>query len=940
MFIFSWKDCFKTLNELIRLERRRKPRRTRTARIEVLEDRALLTANLPIAVDDIYSVAQSSSLNGTSVLLNDTDADGDTVNQAILQNNVTHGTLTLLSDGSFTYVPDTGYAGSDSFTYFAFDSAHGESSASPGLVTFHVGTMNGAPIANATTISTAVNTVITGTLTGTDPNGDPLTFAAGATSATNGSVTISPNGTFTFTPAPDFTGVGTFSFKVNDGTVDSSDATVTVQIGSAGNSAPVTSAVTIATATNTMYSGVLTAFDANGDVLSFAAGSVQPAHGSVSINPNGSFTYTPATGYTGTDAFSFKASDGSLTSPDTTVTVNVGTEINVAPVGTPGTVSVQLDTAFSGTLAATDANGDSLTYAAGTTTAGHGTVTISPNGNFTYTPSAGFTGIDSFSFTASDGVLISANTLETVHVGIANSLPVATPVTLSTPTNTALSGTLSASDANGDPLTFSAGSTVATHGSVVINPNGTFTFTPTSGFTGSATFSFKANDGIGSSGDATVTINVGTGTNTAPVGISATVSTATGVAFNGTLSATDADGDPLTFSAGPTGASHGSVTINPNGTFTYTPNTGFTGTDTFSFVASDGTLTSAIATETVQVGIANSLPTVGAVAFSTPISTALTGTLTGTDANGDPLTFSIGSTAATHGTVVINPNGTFIFIPISGYSGVATFSYKANDGTGDSADATATVNVGGTTNTAPVVINGSGTMAFGANLEGSVSPLATDGQGNPLTFAAVTTPAHGTLLLSPDGTFTYTPDSGFTGTDSFTFKANDGLLDSNVGTFNITVSAASNSITLNLRDTGTIATKRKEVVPLDSNANLTTTGSGISFANASITASIANGGDSQRDQLLVTKVRNSNVQVRAKKVLIDGRQVATLAGGKHGQQLEVTFNSNATQADVLSVVRRIGAKTTASSTSTARSIQLTVNAGSTSSTDTITATKV
>ncbi|MDB5386724.1 MAG: outer rane adhesin like protein, partial [Planctomycetaceae bacterium] len=870
MLDFSWNQWLNAVAEFTGMNKARKPRRARTARIEVLEDRALLTANLPVAVNDVYSVNENTTLTGISVLSNDTDLDGDTIDQAALQSTTAHGTLTLASNGTFTYVPNAGFTGTDSFTYLAVDSLHAEASLLPGIVTIHVGTINDAPVALPETVSATTNAAFHGMLSGTDLNGDPLTFSTGASAATNGSVTINPDGAFVFTPTAGFTGVASFSFKVNDGTTSSADAIVTLNVGAAGsNVAPVTTPVILQTATNTAAHGTLTATDANGNPLTFAAGTTAATNGTVVINPDGSFTFTPTAGFTGVGTFSFQASDGTLTSANTTatvhvgvadalpvvtpvtvstntnvafhgkltatdangdpltfsagttaatngtvvinpdgsfvftptagftgvgtfsyeasdgitnslsapVTVNIGAGLNVAPIGTPATLSTAASTALTGNLTATDANGNALTFSPGATAAAHGTVVINPDGSFTYTPTAGFTGTDKFSFIANDGSLNSADTLVTLHVGIANSLPVATPVTFSTTSGTALDGTLTATDANGDPLTFSAGSTAATNGTVVINPDGSFVFTPTAGFTGTGTFSFKASDSIGNSADAIATVNIAPTINVTPVGIATTISTAVDTPFSGTLQATGASGDTLTFSAGAIAAAHGTVVINSDGSFTYTPAAGFTGTDKFTFKASDGSLTSADATVAVHVGVTNALPVVAPITLTTNTNTAVHGTLTATDANGDPLTFSVGTTAATHGTVSVNPDGTFTFTPTAGFTGVATFSYRASDALGSSANATATINVGAGTNVAPIATAATISTAVGTAFNGTLA--ATDANGDTLTFAAGTTAAaHGTVTINPNGSFTYTPNAGFTGTDSFSFTASDASLTS------------------------------------------------------------------------------------------------------------------------------------------------------------------
>ncbi|MDB5384678.1 MAG: repeat-containing protein [Planctomycetaceae bacterium] len=845
MLNFTWNNW---VLGLIKSGVARKARRVRIAQIEGLEERVVLTANLPVAVNDSYFVTANTTLNeNTSVLANDTDADGDTISQAILQNNVTHGTLNLNSNGTFRYTPTAGFTGTDSFTYFAKDAANNETSSAAATVTLNVAG-NSAPVVNPVTLSTSLNTAISGTLTGTDANGDTLIFAAGSTAATHGTVTINPNGSFTFTPTSGFTGAATFSYKANDGNLDSNDATVTINVGSA-NVAPVVNAVTLSTNLNTAVSGTLTGTDSNGDTLTFSAGSTAATHGTVTINSNGSFTFTPTTGFTGAATFSYKANDGSLNSNNATVTINVGSA-NVAPVVNSVTLSTNLNTAVSGTLTGTDANSDALTFSAGSIAATHGTVTINPNGSFTFTPTTGFTGAATFSYKANDGSLNSNDATVTINVGSANVAPVVNAVTLSTNSNTAVSGTLTGTDANGDALTFSAGSTAATHGTVTINPNGSFTFTPTTGFTGAATFSYKANDGSLNSNDATVTINVGS-VNVAPAATPQTVTTTVG--------------------------------------------------------------------------------------------TAVSGTLTGTDANGDTLTFSAGSSAATHGTVVINPDGSFTFTPTAGFTGVGTFSFKASDGILSSPDALVSVNINASGNTAPTVSNGTATTSVNTALNGSLASLATDAQGDTLTFAAVTQPANGTVTVNPNGTFVFTPNAGFVGTTSFTFTASDGSLTSTAAMYTVTVTNSNQGqFGLDLAATVTVNSNPSSPTPLDPNATLTGVGAGTSFANAQITASFVSGVDSKSDRLVVVKNGSSNhgsVQVHGKKILVDGTQVATVtSGNKKGASLQINFTSNATEANVDAVLQRIAIQTRPSATSGVRKVQIQVSAAGTTASDTIDAT--
>jgi VCBS repeat-containing protein len=939
MLDFSWNQWLSAVQQFVGVKQARKARRARTARIEVLEDRALLTANLPVAVSDVYSVNQDTAFNGTSVLANDTDLDNNVINGATLQSAPSHGTLTLAPDGTFNYIPNAGYVGSDSFTYFANDLANAEGSLTSGRVNLHVGTVNQLPVASPATINATTNTGFNGSLAGTDANGDSLTFAAGATAPTHGTVTINPNGTYLYTPANNFTGIDSFSFRTNDGTGNSVDSTVNVNVGAAGaNVAPVLSKSTSVTAMNTAVHGSLSATDVNGNPVTFSAGSTAATGGTATINPDGTFTFTPNAGFTGIGTFSYRANDGIVNSTESIGRVHVGVQ-NAVPTVSSTAVSTNTNTAFHGTLTSNDANGDPLTFAAGTTAATHGSATINPDGTFVFTPTAGFTGPATFSYIASDSIGNSVSATQTVNVGAGlGQAPVGTATSISTNSNTSFSGTLAGTTSTGNPLTFAAGTTQASHGTVVINPNGTYTYTPANNFTGVDKFSFTANDGTLTSKDSNVTVHVG-GTNTLPTVSNATFSTNTNTAFNGALTGLDADGDPLTFSAGTVAATNGTVQINPNGTFVFTPTNNFTGAGTFTFKANDsiGNSTDAVATVNVGAGL-NQAPIGTAASITTSSGTAFSGNLHATDANGNNLTYAAGTTAASHGTVVVNSDGSYVYTPTNGYVGPDSFSFTANDGTVSSTNTLVNVTVTAA-NIAPTVTTGTGTTTVGTNFDGSLSPLGTDPENNALTYSAVTQPAHGTLALNPDGTFTYTPAAGFNGTDSFTFKANDGTSDSNIGTFNLTVNANTDLLTLNLAPNGTFGTSIRSTHPLDTGANLTNVDPSVNFANASITASFGQTGDSRHDKLLVTKDRNSNLQVRGKKILIDGNQVGTISGGKRGADLNINFNSSATQATVTSVLQRIGARTTKNSNSEARTVTVTLSAGNADASDTISVSK-
>jgi VCBS repeat-containing protein len=143
------------------------------------------------------------------------------------------------------------------------------------------------------------------------------------------------------------------------------------------------------------------------------------AHGTLSLNANGAFSYTPAPGYSGPDSFTYRAYDGTAYSNTVTVSITVAavnsvpvTVDDVATVGEGGVLSVSVP----GVLANdSDADGDTLAASLVTNVA-HGTLTLHPDGSFTYAPTPGLSGTDAFTYRAHDGVAYSAPARVTITV--------------------------------------------------------------------------------------------------------------------------------------------------------------------------------------------------------------------------------------------------------------------------------------------------------------------------------------------------------------------------------------------------------------------------------------------------------------------------------------------------------------------------------------------
>ena len=356
--------------------------------------------------------------------------------------------------------------------------------------------------------------------------------------------------------------------------------------------------------------------------------------------------------------------------------------------------------------------------------------------------------------------------------------PVAAPQSVSTAEDTALGVTLGASDGDGDALSYSI-VTAPAHG-VLTGTGANRTYTPAANYNGPDSFTFKANDGVNDSNIATVSVTV-TSVNDAPVAVGASRTLAEDAFEAVTLAATDVEGDTLTYSI--VGAPTHGVLSGSGAERTYTPFANYYGPDSFTFKANDGALDSNVATVSLTVTPVNDAP--NAVNDSATVaedgSQSVDVRANDSDLDGNPLTITFVGPPI-HGTAVLQA-GNVLYTPNPNYNGSDSFAYTISDGAGGTASAVVTMTVTGV-NDAPVAQNSSATVAQDT---AELIPLhASDVDGDTLSYSIVTGPTHGALSGS-GASRTYTPNPGYSGPDSFTFKANDDTVDSNVATVSITV---------------------------------------------------------------------------------------------------------------------------------------------------------
>ncbi len=387
--------------------------------------------------------------------------------------------------------------------------------------------VDGLPVANDDNQSTSEDTPLSGTLPATDPEGPIalVSFVISGTSYTPGSsvnipgvgtVTIYEDGTYEFTPEPNYNGpVPQITYTVADGTGNTDSGVLDITVNPV-NDAPVAVADAPVTDEDVPVSGAVAISDVDGDAMTCSLDPVDgPENGSVVVNPDGTYTYTPDADFNGVDSFTILVDDGNggVTPVLVSVTVN---PVNDAPVAVDDYVTTPEDTPVTISVLDNDSDIDGdVIMVISVTQPADCTAVINPDGTVTYTSDPNYYGPDSFTYTISDGhggIITATVYIEVISV---DDLPVAINdfITIeqdpADPGNLAFSGSVATNDAlSGDGGNNWQLVNLPLHGTIVFNPDGTFTYTPDPKFNGMDSFTYEMIDADGDVSTATVSFNV------------------------------------------------------------------------------------------------------------------------------------------------------------------------------------------------------------------------------------------------------------------------------------------------------------------------------------------------------------------------------------------------------------------------------------------------
>ncbi len=480
------------------------------------EDTALFNGlnTAPTAVDDSVTATANTAVN-IPVLANDTDPEDDTLT-VVSASQPSHGTAVINAGSSITYTPAKDYIGNDSFTYTIQDPG-GLSASATVTVTLKQDSGNHPPVARNDTAHMVKGTHvgIAVLLNDSDPDGDMIVVTA-VGAPLHGTAVINGGSSITYTPEMNYLGTDSFSYTIQDPGGLSASATVTVTVNEESvNHPPVAQNDTAHTAkgTHVEVAVLLNDSDPDGDPLIVTAVGA-PLHGTATITSGGGkVTYTPNSGYVGTDDFIYTISDGRGGTDLATVAVTVANS-NANPLAEDDSATTPKNTPVDIAVLANDhdPDGDSLVVSAVGTPSNGSAVIKTGSKLIRYTPAGAYTGADSFTYTISDGR--GGTDTATVSITVTgipgNTVPIAFYDSISTQKNAPVVIDVLAndSDPDGNVLTITAVGNPS-HGTAEITSSGkNVTYTPADAYSGTDSFTYTISDGKGGAATATVSVVV------------------------------------------------------------------------------------------------------------------------------------------------------------------------------------------------------------------------------------------------------------------------------------------------------------------------------------------------------------------------------------------------------------------------------------------------
>nr|HPQ33881.1 Ig-like domain-containing protein [Tenuifilaceae bacterium] len=754
-------------------------------------DNAIVTVNVksginywPVAEDDEATTYVNTPVD-IAVLANDSGLE-DGIGAITIQVAPQFGSVTI-SNNIVTYTPANFFEGEETFVYKLADIDGDFDFATVTVTTIE--RPNSIPIANNVSVATSFNTPVTIDVlhndTGLDDTPITVTISLQA-DAEEGTATVNPDNTVTFTPTENYIGFATFEYTVTDADGEFDDAIVTVNVKEGINYVPVANDDEASTIVNRSVDIPVLRNDTGlEDGIDSLSIQVRPKFGTATVNQNLTVTYTPSNNYTGVETFIYKLTDNDGDFDFALVTVTITEQENSIPVANDDSRGTSFNTPVIIDVLHNDTGLDDVPITVSIKSLPiytQGTVEVNDDNTITFTPATDYTGTASFSYTVTDANEDSddANVTVIVKSGT-NYIPDASDDEAETIQNTSVEIAVLANDRG---LEDGFGSITIFQqppfGKVMVTPNRTLNYIPDNNYIGEESFVYQLSDVDGDYDLATVTVTVIERPNYIPVanddrrGTSFNTPVTIDVLFNDE----GIEDKPLTLTVSlAPDAAQGTAAVNSNNTITFTPIQGFVGEATFRYTVTDkdGENDDALVTVNVKEGV-NYVPNAVNDQATTTINTSVDVAILANDSG-----FEDGFGEITihneppFGTVEINENRTVTYTPSPNFVGVETFTYTVSDIDGDFDIATVTVTVTEKPNSVPVANDDRRGTSFNTAVDIDVlfNDLGLDDE--PITVEVSTAPIadQGTAVVNENNTVTFTPKTGFIGFANFVYTITD-----------------------------------------------------------------------------------------------------------------------------------------------------------------------
>ena len=735
----------------------------------------------PDANNDTLFVVQGK-LDSVVALINDVDVDGVLSNPVII-GGPNHGNATVLASGKISYQSNANYYGNDTITYRVCDNGN-PVACDTAFIIIHI---NAKPIVVNDTINVNEDDSVIINVRGNDNDPDgPLNNPTIRTNPTNGTITLLPNGTIKYIPNPNYHGLDSFMYRVCDNGMpvlcDSAWVRLNVLDVNDGPDA-LDDTASVNEDDSVTINVSLNDLDVDG-TLNNPVININPTHGTVTVDANGNIKYIPNPNYHGIDSFMYRVCDNGMPVLCDSAWVRLYiNDVNDAPIAHRDTLFTSEGTPVTADVRTNDIDVDgTLSNPVIIVQPAHGSVTVAANGNITYTPVANYFGKDSLSYRVCDnGMPIKCDSAWVIiSIDSINDAPVALDDTASVNEDDSVTINVLLNDSDIDGILNNPVVNInPTHGSVLVNTDGTVKYIPNPNYHGLDSFMYRVCDnGMPVLCDsAWVRLNI-LDINDGPDALddTASVNEDDSVTINVRLNDSDVDGT-LNNPTIRTNPANGSVVVNTDGTIKYIPNPNYHGLDSFMYRVCDNGMPVLCDSAWVRLNILDVNDGPDALDDTASVneddSVTINVRLNDSDVDGT-LNNPVVITNPTHGTVTVDANGNVKYIPNPNYHGLDSFMYRVCDnGTPVLCDsAWVRINVLDV-NDKPDAINDTASTNQNVAVVINVLTNDTDTDGTLNNPTVITQPLNGTAVVNANGTVTYTPNANYFGVDSFMYRVCD-----------------------------------------------------------------------------------------------------------------------------------------------------------------------